>query len=95
MWVLEPHLRSHMANQSLPSFLQSETKRFEVQAKVAISGGVRKERTQSWTSSGKSVKEMERPGSSRLAISVCRDLDGFSRENYGFSRESYLHEKLD
>ena len=37
----------------------SETKRFYVQAKVETSEGVRNERMQSWTSSGKSVKEME------------------------------------
>ncbi|PON91132.1 hypothetical protein TorRG33x02_131630 [Trema orientale] len=74
IWVFEPHLRSHMANQSLASFLHSETKRFDVHANVAISDGVRNESTQSWTSSGKSVNEMERPssmvrlGSSSLAI---------------------------
>ena len=46
-------------NQSLVSFRHSETKRFEVQAKFAISGGDRKERMQSWMSSGKSEKENE------------------------------------
>lgn len=47
IWVLEPHLRSHMVNQSLVSFVQREVKRFEVQAKVAISDGERKESMQS------------------------------------------------
>lgn len=46
-------------NQSLLSLVQSERKRFDVQAKVAISEGVKKERIQSWTSSGKSENETE------------------------------------
>lgn len=77
IWVLEPHLRSHIENQSLPSFLHSETNRFDVQAKLAISGGVRKERTQSWTSSGKSAKETEQPNSSIVRlVSLIVDIFG-------------------
>lgn len=68
IWVFEPHLRSHIENQSFPSFLQSETKRFEVQAKLEISGGVRKDRMHSWTSSGKSEKEIEQSNSSILSF---------------------------
>ncbi|MCD9643737.1 hypothetical protein HAX54_031406 [Datura stramonium] len=67
---LDPHLRWHMENQSLGSSRQRETKRFEVQAKLEISDGVRNERMQSCTSSGKSVndKEMNWPISSVFAI---------------------------
>lgn len=59
IWVLDPHLLSQRVNQSLLSQVQSERKRFDVQAKVAISEGVKKERIQSWTSSGKSENETE------------------------------------
>lgn len=59
IWVLDPQRRRHMANQSLASFRHREVKRFEVQAKFAISGGDKKERMQSWMSSGKSEKENE------------------------------------
>lgn len=47
IWVLEPHLRWHMVNQSLVSLVHREVKRLEVQAKVAISEGERKESMQS------------------------------------------------
>ena len=69
IWVLEPQRRWHIVNQSLVSFRHSEMKRLEVQAKLAISGGNKKERMQSWMSSGKSEKENEESvGSLGLAI---------------------------
>ena len=56
--------------QSLASFRHRETKRFDVQAKAETSEGVRNERMQSWTSSGKSVKEMEPPISLDLGFAI-------------------------
>lgn len=58
MWVLKPQRRWQRANQSLASERQRERKRLEVEAKVDTSEGVRKERMHSWTSSGKSDKEI-------------------------------------
>ncbi|KAF7823284.1 hypothetical protein G2W53_021428 [Senna tora] len=57
--VFEPHFLSHKENQSLLSLVQREPNRFDVQVKVEISDGVRKERIHSWTSSGNYMKESE------------------------------------
>lgn len=57
MWVLVAQRRWQRENQILESLRQRERERLEVEAKVEMSDGVRKERMQSWTSSGKSDKD--------------------------------------
>ena len=54
----------------LASFRHNETKCFDVQMNVETSERMRNERIQSWTSSGKSVKEMEPPISSDLGFAI-------------------------
>ncbi|KAM2943557.1 hypothetical protein COP2_026725 [Malus domestica] len=63
---------------SMQSDLQSKTNPSNVQAKLATSEGMRNERMQNWTSSGKSEKEMARPGSLVARWVRCRSRMCFS-----------------
>lgn len=75
-----------MLYQSLPSFLQSETDSFDVQAKLPISFEDRKDKMLSWMSSGKSENENE------SFSTIFKEFDlTFSGENYGGKGEKYVN----
>lgn len=82
MWmrVLEDQRRWQRENQSLGErWRQREREGLEVAAKADISEGVRKDRMQSWTSSGKSEKGVEELGFAMvgtwIGFSLFLDLD--------------------
>lgn len=87
IWVLEPQRRWQRENQSFESVRQRVRKRLEVQANEEISDGVRNERMQSWTSSGKSENWSSGMGGSPEVRSAIFVGDGDDDDDLGEENE--------